>query len=88
MMKFDWRVPVVLVLINVIAVAVQWGMISSKLDELFRDKDQQERHLEFIDSELKIRGAEAGEAKGFHDETIRRFDSVDRQLATMVRKRQ
>jgi hypothetical protein len=84
--RFDWKLPVLLVVINLIAIGIQWGTISSKMDELFRDKEQQERHLEFIDSELKVRGAEAGEAKGFHDETIRRFDSLDRQLTDLVRR--
>lgn len=87
-MRFDWRLPVILVVIQILAVAVQWGVISAKLDELFRDKDAQERHLEYIDSELKTRAADAGGAKEFHDEVNRRFDSLDRQLASMGRMRQ
>jgi hypothetical protein len=85
-MKFDWKLPVFLVVIQIIAIAVQWGVISAKLDELFRDKDQQERHLEFIDNELKTRVSEAGEAKAFHDEVIRRFDSTDRQISALGRR--
>lgn len=79
-MRFDWKFPVAIVLFNVVMVAVQWGMIYSKIDELFRTKEQQERHLEFIDSELTKRVGEAGEAKAFHDEVIRRFDGIDRKL--------
>ena len=85
-MKVDWRLPVFLVVIQLLSYAVGWGMFSAKLDELFRDKELQERHLEFIDSELKTRGAEAGQSKEFHDETLRRFDSIDRQLHEMKRQ--
>lgn len=79
-MKVDWKVPLFLVIVNIIAIAVQWGAMSTKLDELFRYKDAQERHLEYIDSELKTRVGEAGAAKEFHDDVIRRLDSIDRKL--------
>lgn len=87
-MKLDWKLPVFLVVIQLVAIAVQWGVMSAKLDELFRNREQQERHLEFIDEELRKRVADAGEAKAFHDETLRRFDSIDRQLGSMKQVRQ
>jgi hypothetical protein len=84
--KFDWKLPVFLVILQIVAIAVQWGTVFARLDEQARRQEQQDRHMEYIDSELKTRAGEAGEAKGFHDETIRRFDSIDRQLATLGRK--
>lgn len=79
-MKLDWRLPVAILMINLVGVAVEWGVISAKLDELFRDKDAQERHLEFIDAELRVRGVDAGSAKEFHDEVLRRLDAIDKKL--------
>ena len=87
-LKYDWKLPVFLVVMNIIGVAVQWGVISSKLDELFRAKDQQERHIEFIDNEIRQRVGEAGQAKEFHDETLRRLDKIDSKLDVLEQKRQ
>lgn len=84
--KFDWRLPVFLVVLNLVAIGVQWGTISAKLDELFRDKDQQERHLEFIDNELRTRGVEAGEVKEFRRDAEKRFDSLDKKLDALGRR--
>jgi peptidoglycan hydrolase CwlO-like protein len=81
--KFEWKVPVVLVLINLIGIAIQWGVISAKLDELFRDKEAQERHLEYIDNELKERDGEAGEVREFRAETKDRFDKLDRKIEAL-----
>ena len=78
--KLDWKLPVFLVVLNLIAVAVQWGALSAKLEELARHQEQQDRHMETIDSELSRRGAEAGEVKEFRREMERRLDSVDRKL--------
>lgn len=87
-MRMDWKLPVFLILIQIVAVAVQWGIFSAKLDELFRDKDQQERHLEFIDNELRTRGEAAGEVKGFQTETIHRLDAIDKKLETLEQRHQ
>lgn len=85
-MRFDWKL-LLLVLINVGAIAVQWGTNAAKLDELYRREEQQERHLEFIDNELRMRGEAAGEAKGFHDATIQRLDSIDKRLERLENRR-
>ena len=82
----NWKLPVFLILIQILAAAVQWGIFSARLDELFRNKDQQERHLEFIDDELKKRGEQAGEAKGFHDETMHRLDGIDHKLEVLEQR--
>ena len=86
--RFDWRLSVVLVVINLIAIGIQWGTLSAKIEELFRAKEQQERHLEFIDNELKSNGVEAGELKEFRYEMEKRLDKVDDQLLVLGRKRQ
>lgn len=78
--KVDWKLPVFLVVLNLIAIAVQWGAMSAKLEELSRHQEQQDRHMEYIDGELKTNGAESGEVKEFRRETERRFDALDRKL--------
>jgi hypothetical protein len=79
-MKFDWRLPVFLVVIQIAAIAVQWGVMSERIDSEARKQEQQDRHMEAIDNELKERRLEAGEVGEFRRETIRRFDALDRKL--------
>jgi hypothetical protein len=78
--RIDWKLPVFLVVLNLIAIGVQWGAMAAKLEELSRRQEQQDHHMEFIDTELKENGEEAGEVKEFRREVDRRFDSLDRQL--------
>ena len=84
--RFEWKVPVFLVVMNLIAVAVQWGALSVKLEELARHQEQQDHHMEFIDEELKRRGEESGELREFRHEMERRSDSVDKKLDELRRR--
>lgn len=90
-MKLDWRVSVTIIVINLLGVVAQYAVNSYKIEELFRMHNeqvqhnetihqQQEDHLKAIDTELRVHGEAAGQAKEFHDETIRRLDSIDRKL--------
>ncbi len=84
--RIDWKFPVFLVVLNLIAVAVQWGAISTKLEELSRRQEQQDRHMEFIDNELRVSGGEEGEVKEFRRDVDRRLKDLDDKLNEM-RKR-
>ncbi len=78
--KLDWRLPVFLTVLNLVSFAIQYGTMQNKLEETIRRQDQEDRHMEYIDSELKAIGEETGEVKQFRRETERRFDSLDRKL--------
>ena len=85
--RIDWKLPVFLVVLNLIAIGVQWGAMSAKLEELSRHQEQQDRHMEFIDVELKTSGAEAGEVKEFRHDAERRFDSLDKKLEKLAEEK-
>lgn len=79
-MKTDYKLPVFLLVIQVVLFAVEWGAMTDRIEAMMRHQEQQDRHMELIDSELTKRVSEAGEAKEFHDETLRRFDELSRKL--------
>jgi len=79
-MRIDWKLPVLLIATQIVAAGIQWGIFSAKLDELFRDQTAQERHIEYIDEELRARGIDAGSAKEFHEEVLRRLAAIDAKL--------
>ncbi len=84
--KMDWRLPVFLTVLNLISFAIQYGTMQNKLEETVRRQDQEDRHMEFIDSELKTIGSEAGEVREFRREIEHRFDSLDRKLDVEKRR--
>ena len=79
-LKFDWKIPVILLLIQIGTLLVSYGTIQAQISELFRVQSQQERHLEHIDDENKVRDGVAGEIKEFRTETSRRFDSLEKKI--------
>jgi hypothetical protein len=85
--RMDWKLPVFLTVLNLIFFAVQYGTLQSKVEETVRRQDQQERHMEFIDTELKSLGAQAGEVKEFRHDVERRFDATDKKLDDLGRRR-
>ena len=81
--RFDWKLPVFLVVMNLIAIGVQWGSNNARMDELFRRSDAQERHIEFIDNELAKNAERNGESAAFRDEIIRRLQAIDQKLVAL-----
>ncbi len=84
--KVDWKLPVFLVVLNLIAIGVQWGSMSDKLEQLSKHQEQQDRHMEFIDNELRLSGGEEGEVKEFRRDVDRRLKDLDDKLDAL-RKR-
>jgi hypothetical protein len=68
-----WRAPVLMIVVQLIAIAVQWGIFSAKMDE-------HSRRLQNIEDTLRLRDVESGQAKEFHDDTVRRLEQIDREL--------
>jgi hypothetical protein len=81
--KLDWKLPVFLVTMNLIAIAVQWGSNNARMDELFRSRDAQERHLEFIDNELAKYAEKNGENTAFREALLQRLQQIDQKLANL-----
>lgn len=78
--KFDWKLPVFLTVLNLGGIAVGWGARDAKMEELYRAKEQQERHLEFIDNELNTMRYDAGAVKEFRTDVDRRLSDLNTKV--------
>lgn len=81
--RMDWKLPVFLVVMNLIGMGVLWGINSEKIEELTRSRDAQERHMEAIDRELLDLASKDAAGQAFQAEMLRTFQSIDKRLAVL-----